>query len=441
MLAIVAVAWSQPAFAQTSAIPVLNSRPGAAYTLYLNFGGFNFGPGTWGGNWSNFTPGNTPAYTIDGSSNFSAAEVTNMREIWSRAAEKYAPFNVNVTTVDPAAAGSTDNQRRTFYDSQARMMHMVIGGNGAWTGGAAGISFQDVADATYVNNPGSHTNFTFSAVYNNGTILKGIAETVGHENGHALILSHQSRWNGGILEEEYDPGTPPGQPPGATPRAPIMGNSDFADRGLWRVGATPTSSSPTAQNDIGVLMTNNGFAYADSGIGHTRPTATTLPMNGTAIDFNAAKGVIAPVSVTNPNPLGEANYTTDFFRIVIGAGGASVNVTLRSGRNDSGLFNDGTADLGATLDAIFRVLDVNGAVVQSVNGGVFSETITVSNLPEGTYYFQISSAGADVAYFDVGSYFLVGSIVPVPEPGLLLLAGAAALGLRSVTRRQRAAVA
>ena len=59
---------------QTASIPALNSRPGAAYTLYLNFGGFAF-TGTWGGGATNGTPGVTPAYTADASPDFSAAEV------------------------------------------------------------------------------------------------------------------------------------------------------------------------------------------------------------------------------------------------------------------------------------------------------------------------------------------------------------------------------
>ena len=36
-------------------VPVLNSRPGAAYTVYLDFAGFNY-PGTWF--FGQFTPGN-----------------------------------------------------------------------------------------------------------------------------------------------------------------------------------------------------------------------------------------------------------------------------------------------------------------------------------------------------------------------------------------------
>src|SRR4051794_34670396 len=54
-------------------VPALSSRPGAGYTLYLDFAGFNF-TGNWGAIPSNpggsGTPGDTPAYSIDGNASF-----------------------------------------------------------------------------------------------------------------------------------------------------------------------------------------------------------------------------------------------------------------------------------------------------------------------------------------------------------------------------------
>src|SRR4029077_17324318 len=117
-LAIVAT----PSIQAQLTVPAYNSRPGAAYTLYLNFSGFTF-TGNWGGG-SGPLPGVTPAYDFDGNAaSFSAAELTSIQKIWAWHAESYAPFNINGTTVDPAAAGSTDPQRQAFYDQTARMMH------------------------------------------------------------------------------------------------------------------------------------------------------------------------------------------------------------------------------------------------------------------------------------------------------------------------------
>lgn len=169
----------------------------------------------------------------------------------------------------------------------------------------------------------------------------------------------------------------------------------------------------------------------DSGIGHTRQTATALPRIGNNIDSSTARGIITPNSATDPNPLGEANYTTDFFSFSLATGGGNINVTLRSGLST---ITPGVADPGAMLDATLRLLDANGNVIQTANGGTFSENIT-RTLTEGTYYLQISSAGGDAEYFDVGSYFLTGTIIPVPEPATILGLGVVACGLAAGLRR------
>src|SRR5262249_16547107 len=141
-LAVLILELTASAQAQTHpTVPAFNSDLGAPYTVYLDFAGFTFN-----GNWGNRpqdTPGTTPPYDLDGNTtNFTSIELGAIKNIWSRVAEKYSPFNVNVTTVDPAvAAGQNGNDtlRQNFYDSQARMMHTVIGGSGSWSSGG-GVS-------------------------------------------------------------------------------------------------------------------------------------------------------------------------------------------------------------------------------------------------------------------------------------------------------------
>jgi hypothetical protein len=400
------------AHGQFSAIPQLASRPNAAFTMYLNFGGFQYN-GTWFGR----SVGFTPAYSTDANANFSTAELANIRNIWSRTAEKYATLNINVTTIDPAAAAglnASDTQRQNYYDSQAGMIHVLIGGDGAWTGAnIGGISGLSVADR--VVSGGLHTNFVFSAAAPSN--MQFISEAAAHEAGHALRLEHQSLYNAnGMMAQEYDPGT--------TARAPIMGNSYSTARGLWRVGTTP--NGPTdIQNDLQLLRSNVGIegdgaaGFVDSVIGHSIPTATALPLNGTQINFNLAKGIITPNS-TSPISLGEENYTSDFFKVTA-TGLSELTVRVNSGRST---INLGTADPGATLDATLRILDGAGNVLGISNTGTFTESLTLTNLAAGDYFIQISSAGGDAAYFDVGSYFLTGQFIAVPEPVTILGFGA-----------------
>src|SRR3954453_19363163 len=79
-----------------SAIPAYSSLPGVHAKVFLEFAGEqNY-------DWNGYSPGVTPAYDVDGDpTTFSDLELSNVHEIWQRVSEKYSPFNVNVTTLDP----------------------------------------------------------------------------------------------------------------------------------------------------------------------------------------------------------------------------------------------------------------------------------------------------------------------------------------------------
>jgi hypothetical protein len=398
------VAVSGSSFADVFDPLVLNSRPSAPYTIYLDFGGFTFN-GNWGNDTSQ-TPGVTPAYTVDGNaSSFSSTELADMKNIWSRVSEKYSWANINVTTVDPAVAAGqsgSDLLRQNYYDNTAKVMHTVIGGNGSWSTGG-GISYLGVTGKTQSGTNGYHTDWVFAA--DNPSNLQFVGEAAAHENGHGFGLSHQSDYSGNTLVEEYSAGD--------ALRAPIMGDSYSTQRGLWKIGTAHVSSGgPTTQNDVHTILstsTNPGIAIVNDGIGHTRAAATALPLSGSAIDFNAAAGVIAPAN-TNPNTNGLINYTTDYWKFTTNAGTASI--TVNAGRES---ITPGVSDPGAMLDASLNILDSAGSMVASATTSSLSETIT-TNLAAGTYYAQVLSAADPniTKFFDLGSYFLTGSIVTTP---------------------------
>jgi hypothetical protein len=439
------------AFAQSHpAVPAFSSRPGAAYTLYLDFAGFTF-TGNWGGVAAD-VPGTTPAYTLDGdATSFTATELANIKNAWSRTAEKFIGFNINVTTVDPAVAAgqaATDFQRQAYYDATARVMHTVIGGNGSWKPGAGGWSYLSTAQNSYPTSGnggaglGWHTNWGFSALA--PSHLPFLGEISAHENGHALRLSHQSDYSGTTLLVEYSAGTGGS---GAGTVAPIMGNSYETQRGTWRTGSAHSNSTglKIQQNDVLELLGNNGIGpLMDDGIGHVLASATPLPKLGNVIDSAAAKGFIVPASSTAPNPIGVNNYTTDFFSF--STSGGNVTINLLAGRST---ITPGFADPGATLDGSLAILDASGNVLFNAATANLNETLNV-NLPGGNYFIRVNSAGGrtitspgaePAQYFDMGSYFLTGFIA-VPEPttiALLSLAGFAAVaGVYRVRRRRRA---
>src|SRR5439155_18962497 len=87
---------STPTAAAGLPIPALNSLPGAPGTLYLDFAGDTVASFL---GWTNIT---IPAFDTDGDgAPLSQAEVDAITGIWQIVAQNYAPYNLNVTTVDP----------------------------------------------------------------------------------------------------------------------------------------------------------------------------------------------------------------------------------------------------------------------------------------------------------------------------------------------------
>lgn len=402
-------------FAEThpTGVPVLNSRPGAAYTIYLDFAGFSF-TGTW---LNGSSPGVTPAYA-NATGAFTDQQQANIANIWARVAEKYAPFNINVTTVDPAfAAGQagSDAARQAFYDQTPHFMHTVIGGSGAWYGsggtGVSGIRTDQSSYSTTTNGgagSGFHTNFVFAGLM--PTNLQALGEVVSHENGHGLGASHQVDVSNSKLINAY--ATNFGAI-GNGSYAPVMGSSFSSQRGTWRVGTSDKSGWPL-QNDVRTIQTNSGMGdYVDDGIGHSPADATFLPLLGSAVDPAAAKGIIVPASATSPNPIGVENYVPDYFWFRTDGAGT---ITLSAVDGGSRL-TPGVADPGATLRSTLRILDASYNVVATatMSASTLSETF-VGTLPAGRYFAEVASAGGftsatdpTATYFDMGSFFLTGS--------------------------------
>ena len=192
-----------------SSVPQLNSDPRRTAQLYLDFIGDP--ASTWG---SDNVP-TTPAYDTDGNpTTFSSSELQNIQEIWSRVAEKYSPFNINVTTVNPGSLVHGVD------------LKVVIGGDGAWTGGTyGGLSYVDSFTDTDLPN----WDYVFSKNVAAGD-PHDVAEAAAHEAGHAFGLNHQSVYSGTTLTTEYNPGN--------ANAAPIMGVSYNSTRGLWWNGPT-----------------------------------------------------------------------------------------------------------------------------------------------------------------------------------------------------------
>jgi len=418
-----AVIVAAAASAQHPVAPQLSSNPGAKYTVFLNFTGFNYS-----GTWAGATPGNVPAYTLDGdATTFTSGEVDAIKESWARISSAYVGFNINVTTVDPAGTGMTDAQRKSFYDNTQYMTHTILGGTYNWYGAAGGVSYVGIAQQATTTN-GRRTNWIFP-VNGSGTAPKTMSAAAIHEDGHHLRLGHQHDENNGA---EYSTNN---MAQGNGSYAPIMGASYYSQRGTWRKGKAGTND-----NDVAMLQGNlNIGSLLDSGIGHTMGTASQLAVlaNGT-VDPTLAKGFILPTAASGYSP---DEYTTDIFKFR--AAGGTVTLTANDG---SQFLAPGVADPGATMRSVLKIFNENGTLVGIANED--GSTLVHSwsgQLAIGNYYAQVLSYGAYVSayepnskYFNMGPYFLTGSGFapnPVPEPvsSLALLGGVAVL----VKRRRR----
>lgn len=336
-------------FATLAEVPVLNSLPSADAKLFLDFNGHDAIP-----NWLGTDVPATPAYDRDGNANeFNNAELSQIAEIWARVAEKYSPFNINVTTVDPG----NENDQETCV--------IVIGGKSEWTGRNVG----GVAPLGGFFNGAPNVGFVFSDGGVNSP--KSAAEAAAHEAGHLFDLQHHSLYDDdGEKLEEYDPGD--------FNIAKIMGVSYYAIRGLW--SNSPNTDGPTVmQDDLAILSGSlNGFGYRNDDHGATLLSATEISPTGTAF---SNKGII------------ERSNDVDAFSFTANNGTLSLSVE--------------TATFGPMLDATLTVRDAFGTIVGQKDTSSLDETLTISNMTAGTYYITVSGNGN---YGDLGQYTLSGNL-------------------------------
>ncbi|WP_254512688.1 choice-of-anchor D domain-containing protein [Anatilimnocola floriformis] len=346
----VASAASGPALAGSplSSLPQLSSNSGATAKLYLDFNG------TTTASWGSYTNIVTPVYDQDGDrTTFSAGELNSITEIWKRVSEDYAPFNIDVTTIDPGNSTNGVTAR------------IAIGGNYSdWFGQSAG----GVAYIGGFYNSAPNIGFVFNDALANGN-ARYVAEAASHEAGHLFGLEHQATWDGNTLVAGYSRGT--------DAWAPIMGVGYYSTRTTWHNGAT--DNGPTAyQDDMSILAnSSNGFGYKTDDFGSSQATASALAATNGNVNF---AGLIS------------TNTDQDWF----------------SFSTDGGAFNltANVATVGANLDSVLELRNASGTVIVTANPtNTFNATISTT-LASGTYFVVVRSSGG---YGDVGQYTLTGT--------------------------------
>lgn len=398
----------EPQFSLT--VPGYSSRPQAAAKLYLKFDGIVF-DGVWGN--TGRTPGVVPAYSVDSDSgSFSQTELSNIRQIWSRVAEAYSPFNIDVTTIDPGVPTA-----RT-------LVRVVIGGSNAWySTGAGGVAY--IAGFTYANESFG-TGWVFPVNLGGGN-PKFVADATIHEAGHLFGLYHQQRRAAdgtlisGYRSFEND-----------AISAPHMGVAYDRPRGVWSDGVIDYQNGAFIlqddQRQIASTSANrynhpllgtsywNGFGYRPDDHGNTFSSATTLTPQLETIGLVAGPG---PRVLTATGVI-ERITDVDMFTFTNFSAGL-VSIALDN------------AEFGAMLDVRLVLYREDQSVIADVNppitttGPSFGLDANWSGtLLEGIYYIGVMSAGG---YGDVGQFTLTVTLpfASVPEPGVMPGLGVAGL--------------
>jgi PKD repeat protein len=358
--------------------PAHSSRPGATNVVYLDFNGHVVAGTQWNaGAASSWT---FPAYDLDGdATTFSDAEQTAIFQIWQRVAEDFAPFNINVTTVEPA----------TFTPRTGRVLitrsYDVNGVAAPWST-AGGVAYVGVFNfSNYVSS--YHPAFVY---YNNlaGGRPDIVAEAVSHEFGHNLGLSHDGTRSGATYYS--------GHGSGATSWGPIMGTGYYDAVSQWSKGEYYDANN--TEDDLATMAGHLSYRPDDNG--NAPATASTLTPTGNAI---SASGVI------------EQNTDVDYFRLTLGGG--SVNITAAP-------FRSTQYTNGGNLDIQLRLLDANSTVVATTNPADETRATLTATVAGGTYYLEVAPVGTGAplsnppsgytVYGSLGQYTLTGTVPTVP---------------------------
>lgn len=366
-------------------LPRLNSNPGAAKTIFLDFMGgpvdqdflYQATPSTSGGTADailhsggpvNLRSWDVPRFDLDGNTaSFSAAEQAVIKEIWQRVAEDFAPFDVNVTTDWLNAS----NDRNT--------LRIVVGGRSV--AAPEMVDPYGLSQFDSMKQGGPNVAFVFADSIKDlgGHFATLAANVASREAGHAFGLQYQ-------LQNDRTSGKSD-----ITPQANIMGTRIGVELSRWASEIIPLAGavSPNAwswQDDIKVLTTALGLRDHGQYGGFTN--LGNLDVAGTL----QAQGIIViPFAIRSAENPGQEAVDVDKF--IFDTQGGRIHFAVQG------------VGAGQNLGAHFEVWDSLKKVGESPTlYGDLNAALTL-NLPAGTYTVKVMG-GAGFEYGNYGQYTL-----------------------------------
>ena len=359
---------------------LLHSRPGASKIIYLDFNGQIISNTAW--NQGRANPLTARPYSLDADdTTFSSSELISIAAIWRRIAEDYAPFDVDVTTQEPASFGPTTGRLLITRDTDAN-------GNAMPSQGAGGVAYVGVFGLS------NYGYYSPALVYFNnlgGGREDYVSEAASHEMGHNLNLSH----DGTATLAYYG-----GHGSGETSWGPLMGTGYNRNVSQWSKGEYPGANN--LQDDLQIIGSSLLFRPDD----HGNTPATASPL------LSDSSGVISSTTPEqdpqNQQPQNKGVISTpsdvDYFYLDTAAGTLSLTITpLRMPSNTR----------GGDLDIVAKLYDSNGTLLtQAAPTGDTRSTLQLSVNP-GRYYLALDGDGDPLSpysdYGSLGQYFISGT--------------------------------
>ncbi|KAF6262339.1 hypothetical protein COO60DRAFT_1636017 [Scenedesmus sp. NREL 46B-D3] len=360
----------------------LSSRPGSKFKIVLDFDGNTLLNSQW-----NLFQGMdkivTGPYDKDGNpATFNAEEVADIVAIWRAVAEDYAPFDVDVTTLDPGDAALRGVGQKA----------VIFGGANSVAGDSAGIAF--------INSFGQGAPVYVAADKLGPYNPKYIWEAVSHEVGHALGLLHD-----GVAPTAAKP---QGEPYfwGQGNWAPIMGVAYYAQVTQFDSGEYPNASN--LQDDFAVIAKH--LPRLPQQHGSSFRTATPLTATaGSAPTVSASTGASTAMTTASKDGVLTVSGQTDYLYFAADAGQATISleVTPPYGRG---------SNTRANLKAGAALYDERGVLLQNIQPNktaMAAPPVNVTLPSKGVYYIAVSalaegsaSAGGFSNYGSLGWYLL-----------------------------------